>query len=127
MASWGVFLALAGFRYHGPKGYIGFAPRLKPEHFKSAFTAAEGWGTFEQKVTGYQQTADIAVTWGRLNLREIYLESDIIGTIKVFLGKKELQASAKRYGRGVTITLDKPLTLKEKQAIHVQIGLDHPA
>jgi len=127
MASWGVFLALAGFRYHGPKGYIGFAPRLKPEHFKSAFTAAEGWGTFEQKVTGYQQTADIAVTWGRLNLREIYLESDIIGTIKVFLGKKELQASAKRYGRGVTITLDKPLILKEKQAIHVQIGLDHPA
>ena len=26
MASWGVYTALAGFEYHGPKGHIGFAP-----------------------------------------------------------------------------------------------------
>jgi hypothetical protein len=49
MASWGVLLALSGFEYHGPKGWIKFRPRLTPERFRCAFTAAEGWGTFDQE------------------------------------------------------------------------------
>ena len=31
MASYGVFLAACGFEYHGPRGHIGFAPRLVPK------------------------------------------------------------------------------------------------
>ena len=45
MASYGVFLGLCGFEYHGPKGHLGFAPRITPDDFRAAFTAAEGWGT----------------------------------------------------------------------------------
>ena len=44
MASYGVYLAACGFEYHGPKGHIGFAPRISPENFRCAFTSAEGWG-----------------------------------------------------------------------------------
>ena len=52
MASYGVFLAACGYEYHGPKGRLGFAPRLTPDKFKAAFTTAEGWGTFTQQRDG---------------------------------------------------------------------------
>jgi non-lysosomal glucosylceramidase len=42
MASYGVFTAVCGYEYHGPKGHPGFAPRLTPENCRAAFTAAEG-------------------------------------------------------------------------------------
>src|SRR5690606_2665994 len=74
LASYGVFLAACGFRYHGPKGEIAFAPRVRPEAFKAPFTTAEGWGTFEQKQEGQKLTATIAPKYGEVALREVSLE-----------------------------------------------------
>ena len=74
MASHGVFLALCGFEYHGPKGHLGFAPRLTPEDFRAAFTAAEGWGTLVQKRDGKRQTNRVEVKWGKLRLETLALE-----------------------------------------------------
>jgi non-lysosomal glucosylceramidase len=71
MASYGVFLAACGFEYHGPKGHIGFAPRLTPENFKAPFTASEGWGTFTQDRAGDIQREAIAVKWGRLSVETL--------------------------------------------------------
>jgi hypothetical protein len=71
MASWGVYTALAGFEYHGPRGHIGFAPRVTPEDFQAAFTAAEGWGTFAQSRTDKLQRERIALRWGQLNVNTL--------------------------------------------------------
>ena len=65
MASYGTFLAACGYEYHGPKGHIGFAPRLSPDDFKAAFTAAEGWGTFSQQRKGGKQVHTLAVAVGQ--------------------------------------------------------------
>jgi len=73
MASYGVFLAACGFTYHGPKGHLGFAPRLTPADFRAAFTAAEGWATFSQKLGPNGQNATIALKWGKLKLRTLAL------------------------------------------------------
>lgn len=73
MASYGVYLALCGFEYHGPKGHIGFAPKITPEDFAAAFTAAEGWGTFSQKAGAGAQSAELALKWGQLRLRSVSL------------------------------------------------------
>ncbi|MGV8136045.1 MAG: hypothetical protein AB2L20_12595 [Mangrovibacterium sp.] len=68
MAAYGVFLAVCGFEYHGPKGIIGFDPKISPEDFKAAFVSAEGWGTFSQKRQSGKQINTIELVSGKLNL-----------------------------------------------------------
>lgn len=60
MASCGTFISASGFESHGPRGRIGFAPRLTPENFRAPFTAAEGWGTYHQKRTATTQPHQLA-------------------------------------------------------------------
>jgi non-lysosomal glucosylceramidase len=70
MASYGVFLAISGYEYHGPKGHLGFAPHVNPQRrFQCAFTAAEGWGSYRQEVAVSTLTVRIGLRWGRLRLR----------------------------------------------------------
>jgi uncharacterized protein (DUF608 family) len=71
MAAYGVFLAVCGYEYHGPQGRLGFAPRISPENFKAAFTAAEGWGTFSQQAANDKQQAEIELKSGRLKLQTL--------------------------------------------------------
>jgi uncharacterized protein (DUF608 family) len=75
MASWGAFLALEGFRYDGPAGRLGFAPRITRDHFRGFFTAAEGWGMLSQTTGKRSQTDTVAVTWGALRLKTLDLEA----------------------------------------------------
>ncbi len=86
MASHGVFLAACGFEYHGPKGHIGFAPRISPENFKSAFTSSEGWGSYSQSIAGGEFHAEIDLRWGRLRLKTIALETDQGKSVQVTCG-----------------------------------------
>ena len=74
MASYGVFLAACGYEYHGPKGYLAFAPRLTPDNFRAAFTAAEGWGTFSQHRDETSQSETLELKWGKLRLRSLAFE-----------------------------------------------------
>src|SRR5262249_13798447 len=78
MASYGVFIAVCGFEYHGPKGHIGFGPRLTPENFKAAFTAAEGWGTYTQTIKSGKHTSLIELQWGTLRVRRLSLVPQMV-------------------------------------------------
>ncbi len=71
MASYGAYQAACGFNCHGPRGELSYVPRLTPEKFKAAFTAAEGWGSIAQTVDGEKQTQQIALEWGKLHLRSL--------------------------------------------------------
>ncbi|WP_111708508.1 hypothetical protein [Lutibacter citreus] len=69
MASYGHFIEASGFEYHGPKGYMAFSPKITPWNFKAPFTAAEGWGTFEQIQKKGKQRNNIQVNYGKLSLK----------------------------------------------------------
>jgi non-lysosomal glucosylceramidase len=92
MASYGAYLAMCGYQYDGPEGKLGFAPRLQPDNFKAAFTTAEGWGSFSQKLENDKQLASLSLRYGKLSLNEFAVDNlkraDII-EVKVDIdGKK---------------------------------------
>ena len=70
MASYGTFITACGFEYHGPKGHISFNPAFGADNFHAPFTVAEGWGTYSQRVSNNQFTAQLQIKYGKLNLKE---------------------------------------------------------
>jgi hypothetical protein len=123
-ASWGVYTSLAGYEYHGPKGHIGFAPRITPENFRAAFTAAEGWGTFAQQRDGRTQHEQIEVRWGKLNVKTLAFEvPERFRSVKVGVtldGGTIPSNYTLRNGR-LEITLKKKLLVSEGQTLSVAI------
>lgn len=115
MASYGVFLAACGFEYVGPKGHIGFAPRLTPENFKAPFTSAEGWGSYEQKSEGSGQRAKVSVKFGRLKVKSFSFA--LTGEMKpeqarVLLDGKEIKGSFLVRDGKVLIILNSEVTVE---------------
>ncbi len=125
LASWGVYTALQGFRYHGPRGELGFGPRLTPESFRAAFVTAEGWGTFSQQRETGTQFAQIDLRWGKLRLRTLTCEvpgDQKCETLRLVVGEKPLSASH-QLGQGkLTIQLSEEITLQAGQTLQVIIA-----
>jgi hypothetical protein len=131
MASYGVFLAACGYEYHGPKGYLAFAPRIHPEDFRAAFTAAEGWGTFRQRVldqagqVGQALEAAIELKWGSLRLRTLALAlpNGVAGNhVTVSVGGKAVAFAADTSGGRIRITLSDDLVLHAGHSLEIHIG-----
>jgi len=124
MASWGVYTALAGYEYHGPKGHIGFAPRITPEKFSTAFTAAEGWGTFAQIRDSKSQREQITVRWGKLNVRTLAFAVPYeFRSVKaaVTLNNKAIASDCTFRNGRVEITLNERQLVSEGQTLSVTI------
>jgi hypothetical protein len=124
MASWGVYTALAGFEYHGPKGHMGFSPRIAPEDFRAAFTAAEGWGSFAQSRTRESQQEQITLRWGHLNLKTLaFAIPEDWKTVDVTarIGNKSVKSRHTLQNGRVRIELTDPVRLSEKQELQITI------
>jgi len=127
MASYGVFLAACGFAHHGPNGHLAFAPRLTPEDFKAAFTTAEGWGRYTQKITNGRMNAEIALRWGRLRLRTLTLafpaSSAAAATAQVTQNGQPISSTLTRNdGDNLTITFPADVVVTADQKLAVRIG-----
>jgi uncharacterized protein (DUF608 family) len=109
MASYGAFIAACGYEYHGPKGYLAFAPRINPQNFEAAFTTADGWGSFSQKISAHSQTQQIELKYGTLKLNEMQF---VLGTPygELAAGVKPVHVTAKLNGQNVRVRcqLDPP-------------------
>jgi len=122
MASYGVYLAACGFEYNGPQQYIGFAPKLTPDDFKCAFTAAEGWGSYSQEIENGRLTATIAMRWGKLPLKSITLENASANSVQVVLAGKSAPARLTLDGRRVLITLIQPVEIAANATLKIIIS-----
>jgi hypothetical protein len=131
MASYGIFLAACGFEHHGPKGHLGFAPRLAPEDFQAAFTTAEGWGTYRQKFrvsplkTPLGVESELSLKWGRLRLRTLALalpEQFHPATVGVELDGRPIQSNHALSNNRLTLTLSDTLQLTANQKLKVRLA-----
>lgn len=85
MAAYGVFLAVCGWEYDGPRGWMAFSPRVRPEAFSAAFTAAGGWGRVEQVRDERTQRQVVEVREGVVRLRGLGLEIADGASVRVAL------------------------------------------
>jgi hypothetical protein len=125
MASYGVFLAACGYEHHGPKGHLGFAPRLTLENFKCAFTTAEGWGSFSQKAEDRSLKAEVAVKWGQLRLRTLALVPQAgfePAKVVVTMAGKEVAATLAMKGSKAEIKLSEDLVVKAGEKVEFMLG-----
>jgi hypothetical protein len=101
---------------------MGFAPRLTPDNFKCAFTAAEGWGSFTQTRAGDTITATLRVNWGKLELRKLALAvpaGTAVQKAQATLGASRVEARLINglarveieFAGGVKIAPERPLTV----------------
>ncbi len=115
MASHGVYLAACGFEYDGPKGRLGFAPRLTPEDFKCAFTTAEGWGSFTQKCEGQSAKYEVELRWGKLTLRRLSLALPATtkpSKVRVRLGRRTVPAQLSTDGQQMHLEFGNRIEVK---------------
>lgn len=126
MASYGVFIAISGFAYHGPKGHIGFSPRLTPEDFRAAFVAAQGWGTFTQRREATRQVQTLELRHGTLHLASLSFELEDharAAKVAVHIGETVLQTTFRQQDRRVGIQLKEPIRLQREDVVRIEIAL----
>jgi uncharacterized protein (DUF608 family) len=125
MAGYGVFLAACGFTCHGPKGHLGFAPRLNPDNFKCAFTTAQGWGTYCQQSEISNLKSQLTLKWGKLRLRTLALQpaANLKPTkVSVKVAGKVVPASLKLNEKRAEIEFGAGFVLQEGQRLEVTLS-----
>jgi non-lysosomal glucosylceramidase len=125
MASHGTFISACGFTYHGPKGHIGFAPKLTPENFKAPFTAAEGWGTYSQQRDESSFAGQLHVRHGKLRLQRLSVELDehqkAVG-VEVMVDQKSVACTFLQTATRCEITFNDALMIDTGQVLAIKIS-----
>ena len=125
MACYGTFISACGFAYHGPKGHIGFSPKLTPEDFRAPFTSAEGWGTYSQLRNENSFLANLKVNYGKLNIKKISVELDKnqkVGKVEVMLDQKPLSCSFLQTLTKCEVNIDQLLLISANQSLVVKVS-----
>ena len=122
MASYGTFITACGFEYHGPKGWLKFAPKITPADFKAPFITAMGWGSFEQKKTKEDFTAKIDCRYGYVQIARLGLETGNPTSVTAMLNNKKLSCTLQKNGTLTIIQFNTPITIAAQQQLSIQLS-----
>ncbi|WP_183564108.1 GH116 family glycosyl-hydrolase [Mucilaginibacter sp. SP1R1] len=124
MASYGTFITASGFEYHGPNGFIRFAPKWGKESFKVPFTTAQGWGTYSQTKAGGKQDHLFELKYGLLQVQKISLEKmddQKVNNILVTMSDKKIPADFIQTGTTILVTLPQAINVKTNESLMISI------
>ncbi len=124
MSGYAPFVSISGFKYHGPRKMIGFAPKMNADNFKSAFIAGQSWGSFSQEITDDELSAKISVKHGDLVVKTIELNAPFkVDNVNVstgwFFGGKS--AHFTQDSDKVVITLKKTVELEKGDTVTISL------
>ncbi len=124
MASYGAFITACGFEYHGPKGYMRFAPKWSQADFKAPFTAAEGWGTYTQKQDKGSMLCTLQPQYGKVQLKTFAVEAPAkrkVKSVMVHIDGTNRAASMQQQGSEVIITFGTPVIVNKGQELEIKL------
>lgn len=135
MASYGTYLNACGYYYHGPKGILGFAPKLQPADFKTAFTAAEGWGSYQQQIAAKGSEtnfrAALSIKYGQLELKEFKVELPkalalksnklLKITVRLNKGRKAFTSGRTDGGDGLSLHFKEGVRLVQNDLLEIEV------
>ncbi len=123
LAGWGVYLALAGFEYHGPNGWLGFAPRITPENFRAVITTAEAWVVLSQNQSATEQHNAVTISKGALQISRISLRTPRpVKSVRVTSGGIPVAADTDARHESLVITFSSVIRMKKGDTINVRAG-----
>ena len=125
MSSYGVFLNICGFDYHGPEGYLAFSPKLNAEKFRAAFTTAKGWGSFSQIIDAVSHTAHIELHYGELSLNKLGIDrasQASITNVSVNLDGITCECSHDAHDKRIEIVLKDSQLIRQGQKLTLQVS-----
>ena len=97
---------------------------MRPENFKAAFTAAEGWGTISQQAGPAGLNAQVSVRWGKLRLRSLSVELPngySGGQVKVLASRHPVKCEQSITGSRLTLAFDTWVELQAGQMLEVTV------
>ncbi|HLT59792.1 MAG TPA: GH116 family glycosyl hydrolase [Microlunatus sp.] len=122
MMGFGVYLAALGYEHHGPRGHLGFAPRIGSDDFRGAFPAAEGWGSYRQTRRGRRLVAELELRHGSLRLSSLALVPKEPPTrVTVHHGGRRLPAELDVAGDRALVTLAAPVRVRSGERLRVEL------
>jgi len=123
MASYGTFISACGFDYDGPNGSIKFAPKLNPHKCKVPYTAASGWGSYEQNQNEQNFTAKLNVTYGSLRLNKIAVEPSLkVTKAKIYVGDTIINGKLTKKDNVYQFEFENTVELKKGQVLQINLS-----
>jgi uncharacterized protein (DUF608 family) len=123
MASYGTFISACGFDYDGPNGSIKFAPKLNPRKCKVPYTAANGWGSYEQNQNEHSFTAKLHVAYGSLGLNKIAVEPSLkVTKAKIHVGDTIINGKLTKKDNAYQIEFENTVELKKGQVLQINLS-----
>ncbi|NNM86413.1 MAG: hypothetical protein HKL96_11735 [Phycisphaerales bacterium] len=125
MASFGVYDAICGWKYHGPNAHLEFNPMLAPENFKAAFLAAGAWGTYRQRISASGMTATLQVASGSLRLKSVAINGPPhlnTSKLRVNLAGRPAAAAVAYNGTAYIVTFQQDLLIAEDKTLSISLA-----
>jgi len=122
MSAWALVVALSGFRYSAVDRKLTLTPRLRPQNFRSFWSAPSGWGQFTQSISAANHTVGVQAQEGSLALTSLAVAGNGKVTRKTAsarLGEESLSANLREDGKLRVVVFDREIRVEPAQPLTV--------